>query len=204
MTAIRRALVSVWHKDSIVPFVRGLRQHDIDIISTGGTAAVLAQHDIPVILVETLTGMPAMLDGRVKTLHPRLHGGILARRDDVGHQADVAQYDLSLIDLVVIDLYPFEEVVQRGTSDVQTVLEHIDIGGPTMLRAAAKNFPDVTVVSAPHQYEAVLAELQQYGGATSLALRRRLAWDAFQRTAAYDSAIQAYFQDLVVTQATAP
>jgi phosphoribosylaminoimidazolecarboxamide formyltransferase/IMP cyclohydrolase len=196
MTTIQRALVSVWHKDGIVPFVDALRRYCIEIISTGGTAAVLAQHNIPVTLVETLTGVPAMLGGRVKTLHPRLHGGILARRDDAAHQADVAQYDLPLIDLVVIDLYPFEAVVQGG-SDVQTALEHIDIGGPTMLRAAAKNFPDVTVISAPHQYDAVLAELQQYGGATSLALRRRLAWEAFQRTAAYDQAIQAYFQEIV-------
>jgi phosphoribosylaminoimidazolecarboxamide formyltransferase/IMP cyclohydrolase len=196
MTTIQRALVSVWHKDGIVPFVDALRRYRIEIISTGGTAAVLAQHHIPVTLVETLTGVPAMLGGRVKTLHPRLHGGILARRDDAAHQADVSQYNLPLIDLVVIDLYPFATVVQGG-SDVQTALEHIDIGGPTMLRAAAKNFPDVTVISAPHQYDAVLTELQQYGGATSLALRRRLAWEAFQCTAAYDQAIQAYFQEML-------
>jgi phosphoribosylaminoimidazolecarboxamide formyltransferase/IMP cyclohydrolase len=189
-------LVSVWRKEGIVPFVEELCRYKVEILSTGGTAAVLKEHGIPVTPVEKCTGLPAMLGGRVKTLHPRLHGGILARRDDPSHMADVAQYDLPLIDLVVVDLYPFEEVVQRGEVDLAVALEHIDIGGPAMLRAAAKNFPDVTVVCDPDQYEVVLAELRQYNGATTQALRQRLALEAFRRTAAYDSAIGVYLQRL--------
>ncbi len=196
MKKIQRALVSVWHKEGIVPFVEELCRYGVDILSTGGTAAVLAEHGIPVTPVEKYTGAPEMLGGRVKTLHPRLHGGILARRDDPAHMDDVAQYDLSLIDLVVVDLYPFEEVMQQENIDLAAALEHIDIGGPTMLRAAAKNFPDVTAVCDPRQYDLVRAELQQYDGATTQALRQRLALEVFQRIAAYDGAISAYLQQM--------
>lgn len=201
MKTIRRALVSVWRKEGLVPFVEALGHYGVAVMSTGGTAAVLAAHGLPVTSVETYTGAPAMLGGRVKTLHPHVHGGILARRDDPAHQAEVAKYRLALIDLVVVDLYPFETVVRQQAADLTAALEHIDIGGPTLLRAAAKNFPDVTVVCDPGQYGAVLAELQQHGGATSLALRRRLALEAFRRTAAYDSAISAYLHQTVGTQA---
>jgi phosphoribosylaminoimidazolecarboxamide formyltransferase/IMP cyclohydrolase len=196
MKTIRRAVVSVWHKEGIVPFVQELCRYGIEILSTGGTAAVLQEHGVAVTPVETYTGAPAMLGGRVKTLHPRLHGGILARRDNPTHMADVTQYNLSLIDLVVVDLYPFEEVVQRSQVDLNTALEHIDIGGAAMLRAAAKNFPDVTVVCDARQYAAVLAELQQYEGSTTLALRRCLALEAFQRTAVYDGAVGAFLQQV--------
>jgi phosphoribosylaminoimidazolecarboxamide formyltransferase/IMP cyclohydrolase len=196
MKAIQRALVSVWHKDGVVPFAEALRQYGIEIVSTGGTAALLTQHDVPVTSVETLTGVPAMLGGRVKTLHPRLFGGILAGRNDATHMAEVQQYDLPLIDLVVVDLYPFEEVIQAGSVALDVALEHIDVGGVAMLRAAAKNFADMTVICDPRQYAMVLAELRQYGGATSQALRQRLALEAFQRTAAYDGAISAYLQGI--------
>jgi phosphoribosylaminoimidazolecarboxamide formyltransferase/IMP cyclohydrolase len=194
MKAIQRALVSVWHKDGIVPFAKALQQYGIELLSTGGTATLLTQHGVPVTSVETLTGVPAMLGGRVKTLHPRLFGGILAGRNDATHMAEVQQYDLPLIDLVVVDLYPFEEVIQVGPVALDVALEHIDVGGVAMLRAAAKNFADVTVVCDQRQYDMVLAELRQYGGATSQALRQRLALQAFQRTAAYDGAISAYLE----------
>ncbi len=196
MKKIHRALVSVWNKDGIVPFAEGLRAYGIDILSTGGTAATLQAHGIAVTPVEAFTGAPEMLGGRVKTLHPRLYGGILARRDDAEHLADIRQHDLALIDLVVINLYPFEAVVQTPEVALATALEHIDIGGPTILRAAAKNFPDVAVVCDPQQYGTVLAELRQHDGATSRALRQQLALAAFQRTAAYDAAIVAYLQQL--------
>jgi phosphoribosylaminoimidazolecarboxamide formyltransferase/IMP cyclohydrolase len=197
MKTIRRALVSVWRKEGLVPLVEALRRYDVEVLSTGGTAAVLSEHGLPVTLVETYTGVPSMLGGRVKTLHPRVHGSILARRDDPLHQAEAAKYDFDFIDLVVVDLYPFEAVVQQQGVDLATALEHIDIGGPTMLRAAAKNFPDVTVVCDPGLYDVVVAEVHQYGGATSFALRQRLALEAFRRTAAYDSAISAYLRQIV-------
>lgn len=202
MKAIQRALVSVWHKEGVVPFAQALRQYGIEILSTGGTAAVLTQHGVPVTPVEDLTGVPAILGGRVKTLHPRLYGGILACRDDAAHMAEVRQYDLPLIDLVVVDLYPFEDVIQAGAVALDIALEHIDVGGVAMLRAAAKNFGDVTVVCDPRQYDMVLADLRQYGGATSQALRQCLALAAFQRTAAYDGAISAYLQDVGSGQET--
>ncbi|MCZ6876495.1 MAG: bifunctional phosphoribosylaminoimidazolecarboxamide formyltransferase/IMP cyclohydrolase [bacterium] len=196
MKKIQRALVSVWRKEGIVPLVEDLRRYNIEILSTGGTATVLTEHGIPVTPVETVTGAPEMLGGRVKTLHPRLHGGILARRDDPEQMDEVTQHSLSLIDLVVVDLYPFEQVIQQKQVDLKTALEHIDIGGPTMLRAAAKNFPDVAVVCDPSQYDLVRTELQQCNGATTHPLRQRLALEAFQRIAAYDGAISAYLQQL--------
>jgi phosphoribosylaminoimidazolecarboxamide formyltransferase/IMP cyclohydrolase len=196
MKKIQRALVSVWRKETIVPFVEELSSYGIEILSTGGTAAILTAQGIPVTPVETFTGAPEMLGGRVKTLHPRLHGGILARRDDPAHMDDVTRHGLALIDLVVVDLYPFEQVIQQPHVDLATALEHIDIGGPTMLRAAAKNFSDVTVVCDPSQYDLVRSELRQFNGATTRPLRQRLALAVFQRLAAYDGAISAYLQQV--------
>jgi phosphoribosylaminoimidazolecarboxamide formyltransferase/IMP cyclohydrolase len=192
MKKIQRALVSVWRHAEVLPFVEQLRQHGIEILSTGGTAAALTEHGLPVTAVETVTGVPAMLGGRVKTLHPHLHGGILAQRDDAAHMAEVAAYEIPLIDLVVVDLYPFEAVIQRDHLPLAEALEYIDIGGVAMLRAAAKNFAHVTVVCDPRQYDTVLGDLRQHEGATSDALRQRLAFEAFQRTATYDQAIQEY------------
>ena len=192
MNKIKRALVSVSDKEGIVPFVERLRSFDVEILSTGGTAAALRDRGIPVVSVEDVTGMPEMLGGRVKTLHPHLHGGILVQRDQPEQMADAAAHDLRLIDLVVVNLYPFEAMTGSGDLSVDEALAYIDIGGVAMLRAAAKNFTDVTVVCLPDQYGGVLADLQQNDGATSLALRRRLALETFQHTAAYDAAISTY------------
>ncbi len=194
MKKIKRALVSVSNKAGIVPFVEQLRHHDIDILSTGGTAAALRDHGIPVVPVEDVTGMPEMLGGRVKTLHPCLHGGILAQRDRPEQMDDAATHGLLLIDLVVVNLYPFEAMTGNDDLSLDEVLSHIDIGGVAMLRAAAKNFADVTVVCQPHQYDEVLADLRQNEGATSFALRQRLALETFQHTAAYDTAIGNYLR----------
>ena len=192
MKKIRRALVSVSDKDGLVPFVEQLRDYDIEILSTGGTAAALHDHGIPVVPVEDVTGVPEMLDGRVKTLHPRLHGGILAQRDKPDQIADADAHGLPLIDLVVVNLYPFSAMTGNGNLSLDEALSYIDIGGVALLRAAAKNFADVTVVCLPHQYEDVLADLRQNAGATSLTLRRRLALETFQHTAGYDAAISTY------------
>lgn len=196
MKNIQRALISVWRKTTIVRFAEQLRHYGIEIVSTGGTAQTLATHGIPVTSVEQLTGAPEMLGGRVKTLHPHVHGGILARREDAAHLAEVTAHGLPLIDMVVVDLYPFEEVMAQGTLPLEDMLEYIDIGGPAMLRSAAKNWPDVTVVCSPTQYDDVLADLQQHAGATSRALRQRLALEAFQRTSAYDAMVVTYLQQL--------
>ena len=192
MTKIKRALVSVSDKEGLVPFVEQLRHYDIEILSTGGTAAALRERGVPVVSVEDVTGLPEMLGGRVKTLHPRLHGGILAQRDKPDQMADAAKRDLPLIDLVVVNLYPFEAMTGNGDLSLDEALAYIDIGGVAMLRAAAKNFADVTVVCQPNQYDDVLAELKQNDGVTGLPLRRRLALETFQHTAAYDAAISTY------------
>ena len=192
MDKIKRALVSVSDKEGLVAFVGQLRRFDIEILSTGGTAATLRDRGIPVVPVEDVTGMPEMLGGRVKTLHPRLHGGILAQRHSPEQMADVAAHGLPLIDLVVVNLYPFEAMTGNGNLSLEEALSYIDIGGVAMLRAAAKNFADVTVVCQTRQYDKVLADLQQNDGATRLPLRRRLALETFQHTAAYDAAISAY------------
>jgi phosphoribosylaminoimidazolecarboxamide formyltransferase/IMP cyclohydrolase len=197
MKPIRRALISVWRKDTVVSLAQQLQQYAIDILSTGGTATTLMQHGIPVTMVEEVTGFPEMLGGRVKTLHPHIHGGILAQRDAAEHLATLRTHNIPLIDLVVIDLYPFEEVVRQQGLSLEAILEYIDIGGVALLRAAAKNFPDVTVVCDPQQYDALCTELHQHGGAVSAALRQRFAYAAFQRTAAYDGAICNYLQDLI-------
>ena len=196
MDKIKRALVSVSNKEGIVPFVEQVRRYDIEILSTGGTAAALRERGIPVVPVEDVTGLPEMLGGRVKTLHPRLHGGILAQRHRPEQMADAAAHGLPLIDLVVVNLYPFEAMTGNGDLSLDEALAYIDIGGVAMLRAAAKNFTDVTVVCAPYQYDEVFADLQQNDGATSLALRHRLALETFQCTALYDAAIEAFLRDV--------
>jgi phosphoribosylaminoimidazolecarboxamide formyltransferase/IMP cyclohydrolase len=203
MNKIKRALVSVSDKEGIVPFVEQLRHYDIEILSTGGTAATLRDHGIPVAPVEDVTGMPEMLGGRVKTLHPRLHGGILAQRDKPEQMADAAAHGLPLIDLVVVNLYPFEAATESGSLSLDEALSYIDIGGVAMLRAAAKNFAAVTVACAPCQYDEVVADLQQNDGATSRPLRQRLALETFRHTAAYDAAISAYLHAAAPAQADA-
>ncbi|MFL4999637.1 MAG: bifunctional phosphoribosylaminoimidazolecarboxamide formyltransferase/IMP cyclohydrolase [Xanthobacteraceae bacterium] len=191
---VSRALLSVSDKTGLVAFARALAEHGIELVSTGGTAKALAAEGLNVIDVADLTGFPEMMDGRVKTLHPGVHGGLLAIRADKDHVAAMQAHGIRPIDLLVVNLYPFEETVAKGAGFADCV-ENIDIGGPAMIRAAAKNHADVTVVVEPADYAPVLAELKAHGGATTLALRRRLAAKAYARTAAYDAAIANWFAD---------
>jgi len=188
---VRRALLSVSDKAGIVEFGRGLSELGVEIISTGGTAALLRKAGISVSEVSEITGFPEIMGGRVKTLHPKIHGGLLAIRSDPTHVAAQLAEGITDIDLLVVNLYPFEETIQRGAAAAD-VIENIDVGGPAMLRAAAKNHEFVTVVVDPADYEPVLAELR-HDCTTSAATRRRLAAKAFARTAAYDSAIANWF-----------
>ena len=189
---IRRALLSVSDKTGLVEFVHGLQAHGVEIVSTGGTAQALREANIPLLEIAEFTGFPEMLDGRVKTLHPAVHAGILHRRDLAAHVQTMESHGLAPIDLVSVNLYPFEETVARAETSRAEAVEQIDIGGPSMIRSAAKNHEFVTVVVSPEQYGAVLAELDQNGGATSVDLRRRFAAAAFRRTATYDAAIHSY------------
>ena len=189
---VRRALISVHDKTGIVDFARALAGLGVEILSTGGTAKLIRESGVPVIDVSEATGFPEMLDGRVKTLHPKIHGGILARRDVPEHLAALEKHGIKPIDLVVVALYPFEQTVARPGVTRDEAIEQIDVGGPTMIRAAAKNHGSVAVVTASTQYGAVLDELRASGGSLSDATRFRLAQDAFRRTAQYDAAISAY------------
>ena len=188
---IRRALISVSDKSGLVPFAQELVARGVDILSTGGSARVLREAGIPVREVSDHTGFPEILDGRVKTLVPQIHGGILGRRDDPAHLAQMDQHDIAPIDLVMVNLYPFEATVAAG-GHYEDCVENIDIGGPALIRAAAKNHDFVVVLTDVAQYDDFLAELIATDG-TSLALRRRLAAEAYARTAAYDAAIAAWF-----------
>ncbi len=190
---VRRALVSVHDKTGVVEFARALAGLGVEILSTGGTAGLLRQSGVPVREVAEVTGFPEMLDGRVKTLHPRIHGGILARRDVPAHLQALAEHDIPPIDLVVVALYPFEATVARPDVSLAEAIEQIDVGGPTMIRAAAKNHGSVGVVTDPGQYAAVLDELRGRGELSD-ATRWRLAQEAFRRTAQYDAAIAAYLR----------
>ena len=190
---VRRALISVSDKSGLVELAQSARRpRGVELISTGGTARALAEAGLAVRDVADLTGFPETMDGRVKTLHPRVHGGLLAIRDNPEHAAAMAAHDIVPIDLLVVNLYPFEATVARG-GDFADCVENIDIGGPAMIRAAAKNHDDVAVVVDAADYAAVLAELSAHDGATTQALRRRLAAKAFARTAAYDAAISNWF-----------
>ena len=193
-TPIRRALISVSDKTGLDAFGMFLAGHGVEILSTGGSARALAEARVPVTEVSAHTGFPEIMDGRVKTLHPRIHGGILARRDRDDDQAAMNAHDIAPIDLVVVNLYPFEATLASGAAP-DTCIENIDIGGPALIRAAAKNHGFVTVVTDPSQYAAVIEEMGTQDGATSAALRTRLAADAFAHTAAYDGAIAAWLQE---------
>jgi len=185
---IRRALISVSDKTGLADFARSLAGHEVEILSTGGSAKTLREAGVAVTEVSDHTGFPEIMGGRVKTLHPKVHGGILARRDDDDHRAAMAVHDIAPIDLVVSNLYPFEATIAAG-ADFATCVENIDIGGPAMVRAAAKNHDFVTIITDPADYDAVTAEMTAQGGATTLTLRRRLAATAYAHTAAYDAAI---------------
>jgi phosphoribosylaminoimidazolecarboxamide formyltransferase/IMP cyclohydrolase len=185
---IARALLSVSDKAGLIDFASALAKSGIELVSTGGTRKALADAGLTVKDIADLTGFPEMMDGRLKTLHPKVHGGLLAIRENPEHEAAMLAHDIKPVDLLVVNLYPFEETVAKGAA-FEHCVENIDIGGPAMIRAAAKNHNDVAVVVDPADYTAVIGELETNGGATTLALRRRLAQKAFARTAAYDSAI---------------
>jgi phosphoribosylaminoimidazolecarboxamide formyltransferase / IMP cyclohydrolase len=189
---IKRALLGVSDKSGLVDLARALERLKVEILSTGGTAAALAKGAIRVTAVEQFTGFPEILDGRVKTLHPKIHGGILARRAEPTHVAEMRRHGIEPIDLVVVNFYPFEQVVANSGVGLDEAIENIDIGGPTLVRAAAKNYPDVAVVVDPADYPGLVREMEENGGAVSLATRWRLARKAFARVTAYDCAILNY------------
>jgi phosphoribosylaminoimidazolecarboxamide formyltransferase/IMP cyclohydrolase len=199
---VARALLSVSDKTGLVEFARGLAGHGIELISTGGTAKALKDAGLAVLDVSELTGFPEMMDGRVKTLHPGVHGGLLAIRNNIQHASALQAHGIRPIDLLVVNLYPFEATVAKGAPFADCI-ENIDIGGPAMIRAAAKNHADVAVVVESDDYAAVLAELSQHGGATTLPLRKKLAAKAYARTAAYDAAISNWFAQTLADPAPA-
>src|ERR1017187_236150 len=194
MSAKKRVLISVTDKAGIVEFAHELEKLGYEIISTGGTAKALKQGEIKVRQVEDLTGYPEILDGRVKTLHPKIFGALLAIRGNERHQKDMKTHEIQPIDLVVVNLYPFERVVTQERLEEQELIEYIDIGGVTLLRAAGKNFHDVGIVCEPADYAPVLEELKSLGS-LSLDTRRRLAGKAFAHTARYDAVIASYFRE---------
>ena len=186
---VRRALISVSEKTGVVDFARGLTELGVQILSTGGTAAAIREAGIEVTDVAEFTGSPELLDGRVKTLHPRLHAALLARRDDSEHMATLEAEGIEPIDLVCVNLYPFEQTVARLDVSEREAVENIDIGGPTMIRAAAKNHAYAAVVVKPESYDAVLSEMEEGDGTLSLPTREALAAEAFAYTARYDTAV---------------
>ena len=195
-TPIKRALVSVTDKTGVVAFVKALEEEfGVEVISTGGTARVLEEAGVHVVPIEQYTGFPEMMDGRVKTLHPKVHGGLLARRDDPAHMAEAAEHGIGMIDLVCVNLYEFEKTVAKPDVTFDDAIEHIDIGGPSMLRSAAKNAASVTVVSDPADYDEVLEAMRKNDGCTTLELRRYLQLKVYDTTAAYDAAIADYLAE---------
>ena len=193
---IKQALISVSDKSGVLEFARALHAMQVRILSTGGTAKLLADNGIPVTEVADYTGFPEMLDGRVKTLHPKIHGGILARRDFAEHQAALQQHDIPTIDMVVVNLYPFQQTVAKEECSLEDAIENIDIGGPAMLRSSAKNHKDVVVICDPSDYSRVLEEMKSGQGEVSYETRFALAMKVFAHTAQYDGAITNYFTSL--------
>ena len=189
---IKRVVISVTDKAGIVEFAQGLQPYGVQILSTGGTAAQLRKSGVPVTEVSDYTGFPEMMDGRVKTLHPKIHGGLLALRDNESHMQALREHQINLIDMVVINLYRFEDTVAKEGCTLEQAIENIDIGGPSMLRAASKNYRFVSVVTDPKDYAKILAEMQQTGGKISEATNFELAKKTFQLTAHYDTAISRY------------
>ncbi|HEY0006170.1 MAG TPA: bifunctional phosphoribosylaminoimidazolecarboxamide formyltransferase/IMP cyclohydrolase [Pyrinomonadaceae bacterium] len=189
---IRRALLSVSDKTGVVEFARSLRGFGVELISTGGTARTLREAGIEVRDISEVTGFPEMMDGRIKTLHPRIHGGLLALRDKDEHLSAMLEHGIEPIDMLVINLYPFEQTIAREGATLEEAVEQIDIGGPAMIRSAAKNYRDVAVIVSPVDYKAIIGEMDRQDGALKLETRGRLAVRAFQRTAIYDTVIQAH------------
>jgi phosphoribosylaminoimidazolecarboxamide formyltransferase/IMP cyclohydrolase len=195
MKPITRALMSVTDKSGLAEFGKFLAGYKVEILSTGGTAKLLRDNGVPVVEVSEFTGFPEMLDGRVKTLHPKIHGGILGRRDLASHQEQMAAHDIKPIDLVVVNLYQFEQAVAKSGCTLEDAIENIDIGGPTLLRASAKNYQDVTVVVDPADYAQIMNEMKQNQGATNVSTRFNLARKVFKLTHEYDGAIYRYLSD---------
>jgi phosphoribosylaminoimidazolecarboxamide formyltransferase/IMP cyclohydrolase len=197
---IKSALISVSDKSGLIPFAKNLRKHGVKIISTGGTLKALNDAKISAIAIDQVTGFPEIMEGRVKTLHPKVHGGLLYRRDKKLHRDQAKQHGIEAIDLVVVNLYPFEQVTQDKKVKLEVAIENIDIGGPSMLRSAAKNAESVTVVCDPKDYEAVIEEMKQNKGATTKDLRFKLAVKVFERTSNYDGAIFNFLKGKIKSQ----
>ena len=191
---IKRALLSVTDKSGLADFAKGLDQMGVSLISTGGTAAKLREAGLEVTDVARVTGFPEMLDGRVKTLHPKVHGGILARRDLASHLEQLKKHGIETIDLVCVNLYAFEKTIAQPDCTFENAIENIDIGGPCLIRASAKNHGGVAVVTDPADYPTILDEMQQNRGSVSLHTRKRLAAKAFRLTNKYDGAIADYLE----------
>ncbi len=200
MRKIQRALISVSDKTGIVEFARQLSEMGVSILSTGGTMRALQEAGVPVTAVEEYTGFPEMMEGRVKTLHPKIHGALLANRDIPEHLEEAEAHGIELIDLVVVNLYPFRETIARPDVTLEEAVENIDIGGPTMLRSAAKNFASVAVVCNPERYDEIIAEMQANDGAVSDETRRQLALEVFAHTGQYDAAIAQYLSKQFATE----
>lgn len=200
MTKIKRALISVSDKEGIIDFARGLEELGIEIISTGGTARILKKEKIKVTLISEVTGFPEILEGRVKTLHPFIFGGILAKRESKLHQQQIKEQNVSQIDLVVVNLYPFEKTISKKEVKLDEAIKNIDIGGPSLLRAAAKNYQDVTVVINPSSYPVIMNELKENNGEISLKTKKKLAVEVFEHTAFYDAMISKYLRKNMVEE----
>src|SRR5690554_3358400 len=200
MKQIKSALISVYHKDGLNELVEELSKHGVKIFSTGGTLKFIEECGVKVEAVENLTSYPSILGGRVKTLHPKVFGGILARRENQDDLSQLNRYQIPEIDLVVVDLYPFEETV-ASNADESAIIEKIDIGGVTLIRAAAKNFRDVAIVSSRNQYQDFIRLYKANNGSTTLAERKHLAKQAFNMSSHYDTAIFEYFSEAITPEA---
>ena len=198
MKKIERAIISVTDKTGVVDFARSLSEMGVQILSTGGTAKAMRQGGVAVTDISEYTGFPEMLDGRVKTLHPKVHGGLLGVRDNPDHVNMMKEHGIHNIDLLIVNLYQFEKTVARDNVTIEEAIENIDIGGPAMLRSSAKNFRDVTVIVDPSDYDKVLKEMKESGGGTSLETRFRLAKKVFNLTHHYDGAISKYLENLEI------
>ena len=201
MAKIQRAILSVTDKTGLVEFARRLAAQGVELVSTGGTARVLRVAHLAVRDIGDLTGFPEMLDGRVKTLHPKVHGGILHVRSNPAHVAAVREHGIAPIDMLVVNLYAFEKTAGKPGVHFEEIIENIDIGGPSMVRSAAKNFQDVAIVTSPADYDAIAAELEERSGELSLKTKWRLAQNAFAMTSAYDTAIANALAEITVDEA---
>lgn len=197
---IKRALMSVSDKGGLVDFAKGLASMGVEILSTGGTAKALREGGVPVIEVSDYTGFPEMMDGRLKTLHPKIHGGLLSRRSNPKDMEDIARHGINTIDMVVVNLYPFEKTISKPDVTFDEAIENIDIGGPAMLRAASKNFQDVTVIVDPADYKKVLEEMNTSNNEVSRETKLVLAQKVFAHTARYDSLIAEYLKKVIKEQ----